>query len=150
MCFVLDLLPFPTTISFFRFSFPVSLILIGLILIARAVSLKLDSSLFIGVILFLLGCLNAFSYIGQITFKLDINQLWPYYLFAISLANFITAIYFKDKLQFKLFVLFLTFGLITLFFVQKLINLIWFIVLMVVVFVAYFTINIIISRKRGR
>ena len=150
ICFILDLLPFPTSIAFFRFSFPVSLVLIGALLIARAVSLKLDSSLFIGIILLLLGFLNGFSYIGQITFGLDINELWPYYLFAVSFASFVTGVYFKDKLQLKLFILFLFFGLITLLFVQKLIILTWYIVLMVLVFVVYFAINLITNKKRGR
>ena len=150
VCFVLDLLPFPTTIAFFRFSFPVSLMLIGLLLVARAVTLKLDSSLFIGIILFQLGFLNGFAYIGQITFGLNINQLWPYYLLAISLASLITGMYFKDKLQLKLFILFLFFGLITLLFVQKLIILGWYIALMILVFVVYFAINIIVNKKRGK
>ena len=150
VCFVLDLLPLPTEIAVFRFSFPATLILIGLLLISRAITLKLDSSMFIGIILFFLGGLNAFSYIGQITFGLDINQLWPYYLFAISLASLATGIYFKDKLQYKLFVLFLVFGLITLLFVQKLIVLGWYIALMALAFVVYFTINIMLNKKRGR
>lgn len=150
VCFILDLLPLPTEVAVFRFSFPATLILIGLLLISRAVTLKIDGSMFIGIILFLLGGLNAFSYIGQITFNLDINQLWPYYLFAISLASLVTGIYFKDKLQYKLFVLFLFFGLITLLFVQKLIILGWYITLMILVFVVYFAINILISKKRGR
>ena len=150
ICFILDLLPLPTEIAVFRFSFPATLILVGLLLISRAVTLKLDSSMFIGIILFFLGGLNAFSYIGQITFNLDINQLWPYYLFALSLASLVTAIYFKDKLQYKLFVLFLVFGLITLLFVQKLIILGWYVALMIFVFIAYFVINLIITKKRGR
>lgn len=149
VCFVLDLLPLPTHITVFRFSFPITLILIGLLLIARAVTLKLDSSMFIGIILLLLGGLNGFSYIGQITFDLDINQLWPYYLFAISIASLITSLYFKDKLQLKIFVLFFGFGAITLLFVRNIIPWIWlFVVLMVIWFVAYFVFNIIKARKR--
>jgi len=148
--FLLDLLNLPIEIAVFRFSFPASLILIGLLLIARAVTLKLDSSLFIGIILLLLGFLNGFSYVGEITFGLDINQLWPYYLFAVSIACLVTGMYFKNKLQLKLFILFLIFGLITLLFVQKLIILGWYIALMVFVFVVYFAINIISNKKRGK
>jgi len=150
VCFLLDLLPFPTSIAFFRFSFPVTLMLIGLLLIVRSVTLKLDSSLFIGIIAFLLGFLNGFGYIGQITFNLNINELWPYYLFAVSLASLITGMYFKDKLQLKLFILFLFFGLITLLFVQKLIILGWYIALMILTFVAYFAVNILLTKKRGK
>ena len=148
--FLMDLLNLPIDIAVFRFSFPLSLMLIGALLIARAVSLKLDSSMFIGIILLFLGFLNGFSYVGQITFNLNTNQLWPYYLFAVSLACLITGMYFKDKLQLKLFILFLFFGLITLLFVQELIILSWYIALMILVFVVYFTINIVVNKRRGK
>lgn len=153
VCFILDNFldnVLKLNIAVFRFSFPVTLILIGLLLIARAVTFKLDSSMFIGILSLMLGILNGFSYIGYITFSLDVNQLWPYYLFAISIASFVTGLYFKSKLQLKLFILFLLFGLITLLFVQKLIILVWYIVLMVLVFVIYFVINIILNKKRGK
>lgn len=146
VCFVLDLLPI--NFPFFRISFAVSLLLIGMLLIARSVSLKIDSSMFIGVTLFLCGVLNATSYFGQVHFNLNINQLWPYYLFAVAVASFITAVYFKDRLQAKICVVFLGFGLISLLFVQNLLTLGWFIGFMVAWFVAYFTANIIIAKRR--
>lgn len=144
--FILDMSPidFP----FFRISFSVSLFLIGILLIIRAINLKIDSSLFLGIILMLVGILNGISYVGSAYFSLDINQLWPYYLFAVSISSFVTSIYFKDKLQAKLCLLFLGFGAITLLFVQKLIVLWLFIVLMVVWFVAYFAFNIIRAKRR--
>ncbi len=147
ICFILDLLPidFP----FFRISFAVSLILIGILLIARAFNLKLDSSMFFGIALFVCGILNFVLYFGQTRFNLDVNQFWPYYLFAIAFASICTAIYFKDKIQFKIFILFLGFGLITLLFVQKLINLWWMIGLIIAWFIGYFVINIIMSKKRS-
>ena len=77
------------------------------------------------------------------------NQYWPYYLFSLALASIITGIYFKDKLQLKLFVLFLGFGLISLLFVQELINLGWFIGFMIAWFIGYFVVNIIIFKKKG-
>lgn len=145
--FILDLLPI--NFPFFRISFAVSLVLIGILLINRSVMLKLDSSMFLGIILFLCGILNGVLYFGQTYFSLDINQLWPYYLFAVAIASFCTAIYYKDKLQAKLFVLFLGFGILTLLFVQKLIVLWLFIVLMVCWAVAYFVYNIV-KAKRSR
>ena len=147
VCFILDLLPI--NFPFFRISFAVTLILIGILLIARSVSLKIDSSMFIGILLFLFGILNGVSYFGQIGFDLDINQLWPYYLFALAISCLITGMYFKVKMQFKFCLLFLGFGLITLLFVQNLLTLVWFIVLMVLYFILYFTVNVIVS-KRGR
>ncbi len=146
VCFILDLLPidFP----FFRISFAVSLILIGILLIVRAFSLKLDSSMFFGVALFICGILNFVLYFIQRYTDIDINQFWPYYLFAIAVASLCTAIYFKDKLQFKIFILFLGFGLITLLFVQDLINMWWMIGLLIAWFIGYFAVNIVLSKKR--
>ena len=151
ICFILDMLPLPTNFGFFRISFALSLMLIGLLLFARAVSLKLDSSMFISILLFLVGLLNGVSYFGTAFFGLDINQLWPYYLFSIALASLVTGLYFKHNLQLKLFIFFLGFGLITLLFVQQVITQIWlFIVLLILWFVAYFVVNIIIAKKRGK
>ena len=48
--FILSLLPI--NFPFFRMSFPFSLALIGILLIIRSVNLKIDSSMFFGVILF--------------------------------------------------------------------------------------------------
>lgn len=145
VCFVLDLLPI--NFPFFRISFATSLVLIGLLLFSRAISLKIDSSMFCGVLLFSCGILNFVQYFGQIYWSLDISQLWPYYLFAVSLASFITFAYFRDKLQFKLFILFLGFGLISLIFVQGLINVWWLIALLIVWFVAYFVVNTIVFKR---
>ena len=150
-CFLLDLIP-GIEFSFFRISFAISLMLIGLLLIVRAVSLKLDSSMFIGIILFWFGVFNGLQYFA-IAFDWTIittKSLIPYYLFAISLAGLITGLYFKDKLQFKIFILFFGFGLITLLFVQNLLILGWYIGLIVAWFVLYFIANLVIFKKRSR
>ena len=149
LCFVLDLIPgldFP----FFRISFALSLMLIGLWLVTRAVTLKLDSSFFIGVLSFLIGCLNMLLYFGDIYHFLTTMQIIPYYLFAVALSSLLTSLYFKDKLQFKIFILFLGFGVICLLFVKNLLILRWFIVLMIAWFVVYFITNLVIFRKRSR
>ncbi len=146
VCFILDLLPI--NFPFFRVSFAVSLILIGILLIVRGFSLKLDSSLFFGIVLFICGVLNFVLYFLQIYQSIDINQFWPYYLFAVAIASFITSVYFKDKLQMKLFILFLGFGLISLVFVQNLINIWWMIGLMTAWFIGYFVVNLILAKRR--
>lgn len=146
VCFILSLLPI--NFPFFRISFALSLILIGILLIIRAVYYKIDSSLFCGILLFGCGIINFVLYFGENYFGLNPNELWPYYFFAVAFASLITALYFKDKLQMKLFILFLGFGAICLLFVQAVINLTWFIVLLVVWFVAYFAINIILFKRR--
>lgn len=147
VCFILDLLPI--NFPFFRISFAVSLMLIGTLLIVRAFSLKLDSSMFIGILLLLCGILNFMLYFGQTRLGWSTAQFWPYYLFAVAVASLFTGLYFKDRLQLKLFILFLGFGLISLLFVQKLINLWWMIGLLVAWFVLYFVFNIIKGRKKN-
>ncbi len=148
VCFVLDLLPidFP----FFRISFAVSLILIGILLLIRAFGLKIDSSMFFGFTLFGCGVINFVLYFLQTYLGVDQNQFWPYYFFVLAIASMITAIYFKDKLQAKLFVLFLGFGFISLIFVQNLINVYVFVALLALWFILYFVINIIIAKRRKK
>lgn len=149
-CFILDLIP-GINFSFFRISFAVSLMLIGLLLLTRAVKLKLDSSMFIGIILFWFGVFNALQYFA-IAFewtRVTTLKIVPYYLFSIAFASLVTGVYFKHKLQMKLFVLFLGFGLITLLFSLKLLGLWWYVGIMIAWFVAYFVVNLVIFKKRS-
>lgn len=146
--FILDLLPI--NFPFFNISFAVTLVLIGIMLMIRAFTLKLDSSLFFGTAFLCCGILNFLVYLGGKYCGWSTNQFWPYYLFAVAIACLVTAIYFKDKLQAKLFVLFLGFGLITLLFVQHIIQLWLMIVLLILWFVLYFVMNIVIYKKRRK
>ncbi len=143
-CFILDLLPidFP----FFRISFSLTMVLIGALLVARAVTLKLDSSMFLGISFFLCGILNGLMYF------LDFNQnaFWPYYIFAFSFASLVTAIYFKEKVMAKVFVLLLGFGFISLCFTMGWIKFWLMITLLVVWFVIYFVFNTIMAKRRSR
>jgi hypothetical protein len=148
-CFVLDLVP-GLNFPFFRISFALSLMLMGLMLITRAVTHKLDSSFFIGVLAFLVGCLNMLLYFGNIYNFLTTMDIIPYYLFAVALSSLLTCLYFKDKLQFKIFILFLGFGVICLLFVKNLLILSWFIGLMIAWFVLYFVTNLTIFKKRSK
>lgn len=147
--FILDMLPI--SFEFFRISFGISLMVMGVSLIIRAFSLKIDSSLFLGLILTLFGALNITSFILVKTINFDVNQMWPYYLFSLAFSSLVTALYFKDKLQLKLFVLFLGFGIITLLYIKLFVKLIWlFVVLMILWFVGYFLINSLLFKKRSR
>lgn len=148
-CFILDLIP-GINFPFFRISFAVSLMLIGLLLITRAITLKIDSSLFIGSLLFLFGVLNMLLYFGQTYNWITVARIVPYYLFAVTISSLVTGLYFKDKLQYKICILFLGFGLITLLFVEKLLILGWYIGIMIAWFVAYFVANLLIFRKRRK
>ena len=141
--FILDWLPLNLPFAFFRISFPVSLTLIGILLIIRAVNYKFDSSMFFGVTLALTGALDL---VEKLFNSITTSHVWP--LIAIALASLITAIYFKDKLQIKLFVLFFGFGLISILFANNLMPLWLFVTLMIVWFVSYFAYNIIKAKRR--
>ena len=149
ICFALDFLPID--FEFFRISFPITLVVIGIWLIVRAFSLKIDSSLFIGIAFSLCGIINFVLFFLDKFSKLKVyNLAWPYYLFALAIASLITAIYFKDRLQAKLFVLFIGLGAILLLFVQNILNLWWTIGLCIAWFVLYFAINILIYKRRNK
>ena len=148
-CFILDLIP-GINFPFFRISFAVSLILIGLLTITRAVTLKLDSSMFIGVLLLQFGVLNMLLYFGQAYQWLTTATIIPYYIFAVSIASLATGLYFKEKTQLRICILFLGFGVITLLFSLKLLLLGWYIGTMIAWFIVYFLTNIIIAKKRRR
>ena len=143
--FVLDWLPLNLPFAFFRISFPVSLTLVGILLIIRAVNYKFDSSMFFGVTLALTGTIDL---VEKLSKTIETSHTWPYYLIAISVASLITAIYFKDKLQTKLFTLFFGFGLISILFANNLMPLWLFITLMIIWFVGYFAYNIIKAKRR--
>ena len=148
LCFILDLLPI--NFPFFRISFALSLMLIGLLLLSRAVTLKLDSSMFIGTLLFLFGVLNMLLYFGQTYNWLTVFDIVPYYVFSVALSSIVTGLYFKEKLQLKMFVLFFGFGIITLFFSQQLLVLGWYIGIMIAWFILYFVVNLVLFKKRSR
>lgn len=143
--FILDWLPLNLPFAFFRISFPVSLILIGILLIIRAVNFKFDSSMFFGVTLLLTGGIDLLEKLSK---SINTVHVWPYYLFAIAIASLVTAVYFKDKLQTKLCILFFGFGLISVMFANKLIVLWLYIVMMIIWFAGYFAYNIIKAKRR--
>ncbi|MBR1988326.1 MAG: hypothetical protein IKA36_04715 [Clostridia bacterium] len=147
VCFILDLLPI--NFPFFRISFSVTMMLIGALLIARAVTLKLDSSMFLGIAFFLCGLLNGLLYFGGVYFGWSANEFWPYYIFAFSFASLCTAIYFKEKVMLKVFLLLLGFGAITLLYSLGIIKFWLMITLLIVWFVLYFTFNTLVHKKRS-
>lgn len=143
--FILDWLPLNLPFAFFRISFPVSLILIGILLINRSIIYKLDSSMFFGVTLLLTSTIDLIEKLSKSITSWDV---WPYYIVSIAIASLITAICYKDKLQIKLFALFLGFGLLSILFTTGVLVLWLYITLMIVWFVAYFIFNIVKAKRR--
>ena len=140
-CFILDLTPI--NFPFFRISFAVTLVLLGILLCTRAITNKIDSSMLLGLLFFSFGTLNGISYFTKLY-----NMLWPYYLYASALACLITGIYFRNNIELKFSILLLGFGVIIHLFVFNIIVLWLFILLMIVWFVIYFVVNSILFRRR--
>ena len=141
-CFLLDLTPI--NFPFFRISFAVTLSLIGILLITRGITIKIDSSLLLGMLFLSFGVLNGIAYFTQLY-----NVLWPYYLYTSAIACLITGIYFKNNVELKFSLLLVGFGIIIHLFVFKLMAIWLFILLMVSWFVLYFAVNSIIFKRRN-
>ena len=102
-CLILDLIFPDNTFSFLGICFALTMLVYGLCLIVRGFRLKIDSSLFLGVIIFVFGIISTMTYFTPWGYL----DLWHYILLGASFASFVTGIYFKVNVQKKLSVLFL-------------------------------------------
>lgn len=103
ICLVLDLIFPNNTFSFLGICFAITMLVYGVCLIIRAFNFKIDSSLFLGIIIFAFGVISMMTYFTPWGYF----DLWHYMLLGISLASLITGMYFKVKFQKKLSILFL-------------------------------------------
>ena len=93
-CFILDLTPI--NFPFFRISFAVTLVLVGILLITRGLTQKIDSSFLLGMLFLAFGILNGVSYFTKLY-----SHLWPYYMYASALACLICGLYFRNNVEVK-------------------------------------------------
>ncbi len=103
VCLILDLIFDDLSFSFLGICFAITMLVYGLCLIVRGLQLKIDSSLFLGVIIFTFGIISiitSFTAWGYL-------DLWHYLLLGVSVASFATGIYFKIPAQKKIALLFL-------------------------------------------
>ena len=102
ICLILDLIFQDITFSFLGICFSLTMLVYGICLIVRGFKLKIDSSLFLGIIILSFGLLSIttdFTAYGYL-------DLLHYLLIGASFASFATGIYFKSKSQIKLTILF--------------------------------------------
>ncbi len=144
-CLILDLI-FPNKyFSFLGICFAITMMVYGICLIVRGFRFKIDSSLFLGIIIFTFGVITTLTYFTPWGYLELLCYLW----LGASLASFVTGLYFKINVQKKLSILFL--GLFVLSFLHQigLYNM-WVMLLSFVALVfGFIVVNNVINSRRG-
>ena len=136
-CLILDLIFTDNSFSFLGICFALTMLVYGLCLIVRGFQFKIDSSLFLGVIIFVFGIISTLTYFTQYGYF----ELWHYILLGAGISSLITGIYFKSIAQKKLTILFIGLFIIAILFQLNLYK--WWV--MVLIMVAWITCFIIIN-----
>lgn len=110
LCLVLDLIFQDNSFSFLGICFSITMLIYGLCLIIRGFHFKVDSSLFLGIIIFAFGIISILTNFTVWSYF----DLWHYLILSASISSLITGVYFKSKTQKKLSILFLVIFIITL------------------------------------
>lgn len=144
LCLILDLIFQDNSFSFLGICFSLTITVYGVALIIRGFGFKIDSSLFLGIIILTFGVVALMT-----TFtKFGYRDLWHYLLLGASLSGLVTGLYFKVPVQKKLAILFL--GLfVSAFLFQIKIYSIWIMFLIMFIwFVMFIFVNNILSSRR--
>lgn len=145
-CLILDLVFQDLPFSFLGICFGITMAVYGLCLIVRGLRFKIDSSLFLGIIIFAFGVISLMTYFTKYTYF----DLWIYIVLSASLSSLITGLYFKANGLKKLTVLLLGVFVILLIY-QKFHLIKWWlmlIILMVWILGVVITNNILSRRKK--
>lgn len=110
VCLILDLIFQDLSFSFLGICFAITMLVYGICLIGRGFKFKIDSSLFLGIIIFVFGIISIMTYFTPWGYF----DLWVYILLGASISSLITGVYFKTNAQKKLSVLFLGLFLLAL------------------------------------
>ena len=103
VCLILDLIFTNLSFSFLGICFALTMLVYGICLIARGLCFKIDSSLFLGIVIFVFGIISIVTSFTEFSYL----DLWHYILLALSGASAATGLYFKIVTQKKLSILFL-------------------------------------------
>ena len=90
-CLILDLIFPDISFSFLGICFALTMLVYGICLILRGFKFKIDSSLFLGITIFVFGIITTMTYFTPWGYF----KLWHFLLLGFSLASFITGLYFK-------------------------------------------------------
>ena len=143
-CLILDLIFPKNSFSFLGICFSLTMLVYGMCLILRGLQFKIDSSLFLGIIIFAFGIISimtSFTHLGYF-------DLWHYILLGISVASLVTGFYFKITAQKKLAILFLGLFAFALLFQLNMYNWLVMLIIMFVWIIGFIIINNILHNRR--
>ena len=145
VCLILDLIFTDISFSFLGVCFALTMFVYGVCLIIRGLHFKIDSSLFLGVVILSFGIISIITSFTQMGYL----DLWHYLLLGLSGGSLITGLYFKTKTQKKLAILFLGLFVVAFLFQINTYN-IWIMFLIMVIWVIAFIVanNILLSRRK--
>ena len=143
-CLILDLIFQDISFSFLGICFAITMLVYGVCLIVRGFSFKIDSSLFLGIIIFVFGVITSITYFTPFGYFV----LWHYMLLGASLSSIVTGLYFKILTQKKLSIFFLGLFVITLLYQLGLYNLLIMFAIMAVFTLAFIIVNNILYNRR--
>ncbi len=144
ICLILDLIFTDISFSFLGICFALTMLVYGICLIIRGFKFKIDSSLFLGVVIFIFGVISimtSFTLLGYL-------DLWHYLLLGASASSIIVGFYFKTNSQKKLSLLFLGLFLIALLFQLNLYKVWIMLILMLVFVIGFIIVNNILHNRR--
>lgn len=146
-CLILDLVFPDMKFSFLGICFGITMLVYGLCLIIRGLRFKIDSSLFLGIIILAFGVISMLTYFTEYGYV----DMWYYLVLSASISSFLTGMYFKSNGLKKLSILFL--GLFVILLLYQGFDLIkwWVMLILLVVWVlGFILINNIIQSRRGK
>lgn len=143
-CLILDIIFKDLPFSFLGICFALTMLVYGFCLIIRGLQLKIDSSLFLGVIIFVFGVVSIMTSFTDWGYL----DLWHYMLLGVCIASFATGIYFKVQAQKKIALMFL--GLFVFAFLFQIDVYKWWLMLIVMIVWAFgfIVVNNILHNRR--
>ena len=143
-CLILDLIFQDISFSFLGICFAITMLVYGFCLIVRGFKFKIDSSLFLGIIIFVFGVVTTTTYFTPYGYL----NLWHYLLLGVSLASLVTGIYFKINTQKKLAIFFLGLFAIAFLYQINVCNIIVMFIAMAIYIIGFIIINNILYNRR--
>lgn len=144
ICLILDIVFPKNSFSFLGICFSITMLIYGICLIIRGFQFKIDSSMFLGIVIFIFGIISTMTYFTSWGYL----DLWHYLLLGISLASYITGIYFKINTHKKLAILFLGLFILAFMFQIDIYNIWIMFVSMLVWLIGFIVINNILHNRR--
>ena len=143
-CLILDLVFQDISFSFLGICFAITMLVYGFCLIVRGFKFKIDSSLFLGIIIFVFGIITTITYFTPYGYF----KLWHYMLLGFSLASCVTGFYFKIGTQKKLAIFFLGLFIIALLYQLKICGIAIMIISSAIFLLGFIIINNILYNRR--